>query len=116
LAERAAATELPAALAGAEGLYWVWTMRRDSTSSCIDSANNWGRVSSGLKPGMAWRTSSGFFCQWRFMNCWADRPPSNSWAASTEMAAAEVAADEVSGLADEGVLRVLMGQLSDENH
>ncbi len=28
-------------------------------------------------PGTAWRTSSGFFCQWRRMNCGALRPPSS---------------------------------------
>ena len=28
------------------------------------------------KAGMAWRTSNGFFCQWRCMNCEGERPPS----------------------------------------
>ncbi|MEY3273251.1 MAG: hypothetical protein RLZZ341_2152, partial [Pseudomonadota bacterium] len=41
--------------------------RRDSTPSCCASANSAGRARGGATPGQAWRTSSGFLCQWRRM-------------------------------------------------
>ena len=50
---------------------------RDSTSSSSASANSSSRESGGAISGMAWRISSGFFCQYRRMNWFGVRPPSS---------------------------------------
>ena len=62
--------------------------RRDSTPSLRGHLEQRRRASAArATPGQAWRTSSGFFCQWRRMKAAGLRPPSSGVAAFTSIAA-----------------------------
>ncbi len=58
------------------------TTSRDSTPSRAASANSAARDSGGATPGSAWRTCSGWRCQWRRMKAAGLRPPSSAQASS----------------------------------
>src|SRR5256885_727539 len=66
---------------------WI---RRDSTPSSPAMASSLARGIRGLKPGIAWRTSKGFLCQWRRMNWGAVSPPSRASGVLVSMKWSEV--------------------------